>query len=247
MRMNAGISLLAAVSGYLAGSIPFAILVMRTFGKGQKLEETSLPVRGTDEAIRSSAVSATAVRLQLGSRYGCLTSILDMAKAAGVTVAFKLAYPGDPFFLVASGFAVVGHIWPIFHAFRGGRGQSPAIGGLFVVDWPTPLLIYPLAQGLGILTRSRGLVGRFAPMLIASAWLWIRFRDFAFVYYGLGLFLVRVIAMRDEIQQYQRLRRDGHLRSLSDEVAMLGFDKILQGWHQYMRRFLQRLRRSRDE
>ncbi len=48
MRMNAEISILAAVSGYLAGSIPFAILVMRTFGKGKKLEETSLPVRGTN-------------------------------------------------------------------------------------------------------------------------------------------------------------------------------------------------------
>jgi glycerol-3-phosphate acyltransferase PlsY len=239
------IAFIAAAAGYLVGSIPFAVVVMRALGNGRSLQETALQVPGTSDVLRSSAVSATAVRLQLGARYGCLTSILDMAKAAAVTLSFKLAYPDDPFFLIASGFAVVGHVWPIFHAFRGGRGQSPAIGSLFVIDWPTPLVIYPLSQGLGLLTRSRTFVGRFAPMLLASAWLWMRFRDLAFVYYGLGLFVVRVVASRNEIRQYAQIRREGHLSSLSEEIALMGLDKVLRTWTQPARDLLHRIRRCR--
>ena len=243
--MTLWIAILAAGSGYLAGSIPFAILVMRVFGRGQTLKETALHVRGTNDVLRSAAVSATAVRLQLGSRYGCLTSILDMAKAAIVTLAFRIAYRDAPYFLIASGLAVVGHIWPIFHGFRGGRGQSPAIGSLFVVDWPTPLIAYPLAQVFGLATRSRAFVGRFAPMLIASAWLYGRFRDLSVVYYGLGLFVVRTLAMRDEIRQYVRIRQSGGLRSLTDEVALMGYGEMLRSFARRLRRLLGRLSRRR--
>jgi glycerol-3-phosphate acyltransferase PlsY len=214
---------IAAAVGYLAGSIPFALAVVRVFGGGKPLQTAVFPIPGTGEILRSDAVSATAVRLQLGARYGCLTGILDILKAAVVTLAFKLAYPGELYYLIVSGFAVVGHIWPIFNRFHGGRGQSPAIGGLFVVDWPTPLIAYPLAQILGLASRSRAYVGRFAPMVIAAGWLYFRFRDVSFVYYGIGLCAVRVIAMRDEIKQYARFKRAGGLRTLTDELEFLSF------------------------
>lgn len=236
--MQLWISLLAGVSGYLAGAIPFAVLVVRIFGRGQKFQETVLPIQGTNHVLHSDAVSATSVRLQLGARYGCLTSLLDMAKAAAVTLAFRLAFPNDSYFLIASGFAVVGHIWPIFHRFRGGRGQSPVIGGLFVVDWPAPLIAYPLAQVLGLVTRSRAYAGRFAPMLIASGWLYLRFHDLSFVYYGLGLFIVRTLAMRDEIKQYRRIRQSGALQTLSDEAALMGYDALLSRLVERARRVL---------
>jgi glycerol-3-phosphate acyltransferase PlsY len=223
--MIAGPEILAAAAGYLAGSIPFALLVVRLFGRGEPLRKIELTAPGAEGgALRSSAVSATAVRLQLGARYGCLTGILDMAKAAAVTLVFKLAFPGETHFLIASGMAVVGHIWPIFHRFRGGRGQSSAIGGLFVVDWPAPLIAYPLSLILGLAARARGYVDRFAPMVIAAGWLYFRFEDLSFVYYALGICLVRNIAMRYEIKQYVQLRKAGALRTLSDELKFLGLD-----------------------
>ena len=225
--MSAPIALLAAVSGYLLGSVPFALLVVRLFGEGESLRSTELLIPGSEETLRTDAVSATAVRLRLGSRYGCLTSLLDMAKAAAITLAFKLGYPGMPYFLISSGMAVVGHVWPVFHRFRGGRGQSPAIGGLFVLDWTAPLIAYPAAQFLGLVTRSRAYVGRFAPMLIAAAWLFLRFREIPYVFWGLGVFGVRVLAMRAEVRQYARLRRAGHLRTLGDELRFLGLGSEL--------------------
>jgi len=221
------LTLIAAAVGYLVGSISFALVVVRMFGGGKRLGPTALPVPGTDDVLVTEAVSATTVRLQLGARYGCLTSLLDMAKASGVTLAFKLAYPGAPYFLVASGLVVVGHVWPVFNRFRGGRGQSPVIGSLFVIDWPVVLIAYPTAQLLGLVSGFRAYVARFAPMLVAAAWLYVRFADLAYVFYALGLFGVRVVASRHDIREYARIRRAGGLRSLSEELELLKLREIL--------------------
>ncbi|MFC2106583.1 glycerol-3-phosphate acyltransferase [Candidatus Bipolaricaulota bacterium] len=214
-------ALLAALTAYVVGSVPFALVVTRWFGQGEVLRPTELAVPDSDQPLRSSSVSATAVRLQLGARYGCLTSILDMAKAAAVTLTFKLVWPEQPYYLIAAGFATIGHVWPIFHRFLGGRGQSPIIGSLFVIDWPTPLITYPLAQVLGLSLRSRAYVGRFAPTLLAAGWLFFRFRSVPHILLCVGLFAIRVIAMRDEIRQYRTLRANGALSSFSEEVEML--------------------------
>ncbi len=238
--------MLAILAGYAVGSIPFALVVMRLFGGGKPLESMRLRVSGTTDSLRSEAVSATAVRFQLGARYGCMTSVLDMAKATGITLAFKLAYPDETYYLIASGFAVVGHIWPVFHRFRGGRGQSPIIGSLFVVDWPTPLIAYAGAQILASASRFRGYVARFAPMLIAAGWLYYRFRDTAFVYYALGLWGLRIVAMRSEIRQYAQLRRAGRLQSLADELALLRPGNGVMDVVRFLRRARDRFRLRRE-
>jgi glycerol-3-phosphate acyltransferase PlsY len=243
--MTVAPAVLAVVAGYLAGSIPFALVIVRLFGKGQRLERTRLSVPGAEDVLESDAVGATAVRLQLGARYGCLTSILDMAKASAVTLGFKLAYPDAPYFLIAAGFAVVGHIWPIFNRLQGGRGQSPAIGGLFVLDWPAPLVAYPLAQVLGLMTRSRAYVGRFAPMLIAAAWLYLRFQDLAFVWYATGLLAIRIVAMRSEIKQYAQIKKAGGLRSLSDELELLNYGPGISRMLEQLRRFGRLFKKTR--
>ena len=240
--MRLYLALIATAVGYLAGSIPFAVIVVRLFGHGRRLSPTALPVPGTDDVLVTDAVSATTVRLQLGARYGCLTSLLDMAKASAVTLAFKLAYPGAPYFLVASGLAVVGHVWPVFNRFRGGRGQSPVIGGLFVVDWPAALVAYPTAQLLGLASGFRSYVARFAPMLVAAVWLYVRFADLSYVFYALGLFAVRIVASRHDIREYARIRRAGGLRNLSEELELL---KLRETLAQGMARLSRWARRGR--
>jgi glycerol-3-phosphate acyltransferase PlsY len=221
-RLMAWAFALAAVCGYLAGSIPFPRIVARLVGRGAPLRKIELPIPGRDEVFVSDAVSATAVRLQYGAGYGCLTSLLDMLKAAGVTLAFKLLFPGQVLFLVAAGMAVVGHIWPVFSRFRGGRGQSPIIGSLFVVDWVSPFVVFPAAQILGLVTGTRVYTGRFGPELLLAGWLWIRFASLPHVLFAVGLFAVRLVAMRREIQQFHRLRVHGRLVSTSDEMKFLG-------------------------
>lgn len=239
--MSLTIALLAALTAYLVGSVPFALVITRWFGRGEAFQPTELSVPHSDQPLRSGSVSATAVRLQLGARYGCLTSILDMAKAAAVTLAFKLVWPEQPYYLIATGFATIGHVWPIFHHLRGGRGQSPIIGSLFVIDWPTPLIVYPLAQALGLSLRSRAYVGRFAPPLLAGGWLFFRFRSVPHILLCVGLFAIRVIAMRDEIRQYKTLKANGALSTFSEEVEMLHLgDRVDRTTRRVMRAFRRR-------
>jgi len=217
------VAVISALSGYAVGSIPFALLVVRLFGGGRTVRSTELSVPGTGKVLRSDAVSATAVRLQMGAPFGCLTSLLDMSKAAAVTLTFKYLDPEAAYYLIAAGFAVVGHVWPVFHRFRGGRGQSPIIGSLFVIDWPAAFIAYPCAQVLGLVTRSTAWVGRFSPPLIVAGWLYFRFRNLSFVYFALGLFLVRLLAMRREMAQYAAIRKSGGLRTLSEQLELLRF------------------------
>jgi len=224
--MSPVLALAAACAGYLVGSVPFALVVFRVFGRGRTLETSVFKVPGSGEILESNAVSATAVRLQLGSRYGCLTALLDMAKAAAVTLAFRLALPQHPYDLIASGLCVAGHIWPLFHRFRGGRGQSPAIGGLFVIDWTAPLIAYPRSLLFGVAVRSRAYVDRFAPMLLAAGWLYYRTGRLSHVFYAVGIGVIRGLAMRNEIRQYARLRRRGQLRTLAEELEFLGLADV---------------------
>ncbi len=234
-------ALLSAVCGYLAGSIPFALVIMKLFGHGKKLEPTTLQVPGSSDVITSDAVSATAVRLQLGAPQGCLTSILDMAKASAITLLFKYQYPHEFYFLITSGMAVVGHIWPVFNRFRGGRGQSPIIGGFLVVDWPVAFIAYPLAQVIGLITRSRALVSRFGAMFIAAGWLYYRFESISYVAYALGLFVLRIIAMRSEVKQYARFQRQGKLKTLQEQAELL---HLGDGFLHAAKRLRDRIRRS---
>ncbi len=219
--MNGLTAILAAACGYLVGSVSFASIIGRILGRGAPLKRIEMPIPGTDEVLSSDAVSATTVRLEYGARYGCLTSLLDMAKATGITLGFKLYAPDQPLFLIAAGMTVVGHIWPFYMRFHGGRGQSPIIGSLFVIDWPSALIVFPAAQILGVLTRTRPYTGRFGPEALLMVWFWYRFASLPHVLFAVGLLAVRLIAMRREIGEFHRLRRHGYLRSLTDEFAFL--------------------------
>jgi len=236
--MHWALGILAATAGYAVGSIPFAWIIARIVDRNKPLQPIRLQIPGSERELTSDAVSATAVRLQFGARYGCLTSLLDMAKAAGITLLFQRLYPGQSLHLIAAGCTVVGHIWPLFHRFRGGRGQSPIIGSLFVIDWPAALVVYPAAQLLGLVTGLRSYVGRLAPMLLLAGWFGYRFGDLDHILFAMALFVVRVVAMQDEIRQYATLRREGALSSLRDELNLLQAGESLG-------RFFRRFRRNR--
>ncbi len=84
---------LVALLGYLIGSISFARIVVRLFSSDRSIQKIQLNVPGTQTAYQSDAVSASAVNTQLGPRYGCLTSLLDMAKVGLPTLILKLYFP----------------------------------------------------------------------------------------------------------------------------------------------------------
>jgi glycerol-3-phosphate acyltransferase PlsY len=106
----------AIIAGYLLGSIPFALLVSRHLS-GVDLRRSGSGNVGAANVVRASGIMA-----------GVVVALLDAAKGgAGVIVAVRLS--SDSVAPAAAGFAaIVGHIYPIWLGFRGGKGVATACG-----------------------------------------------------------------------------------------------------------------------
>jgi glycerol-3-phosphate acyltransferase PlsY len=208
--MNPSIALLAAAGGYLIGSVSFARLVVRAFAPGRELLGIEVEVPDRDVTYRSGAVSATTVNLQLGPRYGCLTSLLDILKVAVPALALKLWWPGTVYYLVFAAAGTIGHNWPLYYRFRGGRGMSTILGGMLVVDWMGILFTTSISFAVGALLRSFYLANRLG-ILLMIPWLWFRHRDWRLVAYAVVVNVVNWIAVLPEAREMLRLRREGAL------------------------------------
>ncbi len=118
--------LLAALCGYLLGSIPFGLLLTRAAGLGD--------IR----AVGSGNIGATNV-LRTGNKgLAAATLILDGVKGA-VAALIALALADMDTAMIAGLFAVVGHNFPVWLKFKGGKGVATTLGTLLAVSWPTGL------------------------------------------------------------------------------------------------------------
>ena len=116
----------AAVVGYLLGSIPFGLVLTRWAGHGDIRQ------------VGSGNIGATNV-LRAGSKgLAALTLLLDFAKGAAAVAIGRLCGPEAA--LAAALCAVVGHIFPVWLGFRGGKGVATAFGVLAVIAWPAALV-----------------------------------------------------------------------------------------------------------
>ena len=116
------------LAAYLLGSISFAVLVVR---------------RKTGQDIRaegSGNAGATNVLRAHGKKLAILVALLDVAKGAAAVSLMRLV-TADPRWAAAAGFAaVLGHVFPVFYSFRGGKGVATAVGA-FAVLTPLALLV----------------------------------------------------------------------------------------------------------
>jgi len=134
--------------GYLAGSIPFAFLLARRRGVDLRLAGSGNV--GAANVLRTSGVVNAVVAL-----------ILDAAKGSvAVLLAQRLSVePATP---VAGGLAaIIGHIYPVWLGFRGGKGVATA-GGVFVVLTPTAVAVAGAVFALAIWVTRYVSVGSMA-------------------------------------------------------------------------------------
>ena len=210
------IALAAVTVGYLLGSISFARIVAGRVDPTADVTfiETSL---GEGITFTSDSVSATAVRMKVGRRYGILTAVLDMLKVAIPTLAFKVAFPDDGYYLLVAGAGLLGHDWPIYHRFLGGRGETAIYGALLVIDPLGVVVTLILGMALGFLLGNI-LVLRWAGMILLVPWFWITTGNPALVGYMVFADLVYLFAMRPELSQYFAMRT-GHVDPSNEEIA----------------------------
>ncbi len=151
--------LLAAAAGYLLGSIPFGLVLTRFAGLGD--------IR----PLGSGNIGATNV-LRTGSKaLAAATLLLDGGK--GAVAALALA-PWDAGLGLIAGFAaVIGHNFPVWLRFRGGKGVATTLGVLLAVAWPVGLLACLTWLAVAALFRYSSLAALVAIMAAPFTMQWL--------------------------------------------------------------------------
>lgn len=117
-------AVLAVVSAYLLGSIPFGYLIVK-LKLGQDVRETG-----------SRSIGATNVLRTAGRAGGILTFLLDVAKGFVAVIIAKMLVPGHHWIIAfASLAAIFGHVFPLFLNFKGGKGVATGVG-VFLAIFP---------------------------------------------------------------------------------------------------------------
>jgi acyl phosphate:glycerol-3-phosphate acyltransferase len=115
-------AVIAAVIGYLLGTIPFGLVLTRIAGLGDLRH------------IGSGNIGATNVLRTGNKSLAALTLALDLGK--GVAAVLLGAIWGPAAALVAAGAVIIGHMFPVWLGFHGGKGVATALGVLIALAWP---------------------------------------------------------------------------------------------------------------
>ena len=151
--------LAGALLAYLVGSIPVGLVLTRIAGLGDIRD------------IGSGNIGATNVLRTGNKTLAALTLLLDVAK--GVVPVLAGARFGPDMAVIAAGAAVIGHIFPVWLRFRGGKGVATGVGAVFVLSWPVGLVCLATWLALVAATRyvSLGSTAAAIAAPIAAYWL----------------------------------------------------------------------------
>jgi acyl phosphate:glycerol-3-phosphate acyltransferase len=211
--------ILAAV-GYLIGAVSFARIVGAIVLPGTSLERTDMVLPGDNRSIEYTGVSATSVGARLGSRWGMVVGVLDMLKGYVPVLATQLIWPGSSDHLVVAAAIIVGHNWPVFYGFKGGRGQSAVIGSLLAIDWLAPLVCIPLGAAIGLLVFRDMFIAYYLGQPLLIVW-FAAFGRWPEAVYCLVWVVAMVIASWPEMSEYFRRRRTGEINRMASWRELL--------------------------
>jgi glycerol-3-phosphate acyltransferase PlsY len=117
-------TLLLALAGYVLGSISFAVLLVRK-RTGKDIRQEGSGNAGATNVLRSH-----------GKGLAIAVALADVAKGAAAVLLARL-FTAEPRVAAAAGLAaIVGHVFPLFYGFRGGKGVATAVGAFLAL---TPL------------------------------------------------------------------------------------------------------------
>ena len=152
--------LLAALFGYLLGSIPFGVILTRMSGAPD--------IR----SIGSGNIGATNVLRTGRKSLAAATLAGDMLKGTAAVLIAAAVWGRDASLAAALG-AVLGHVFPVWLGFKGGKGVATYIGVLLGIAWPAVLVFAAVWGAIAAATRYSSLAALIASALI-PVFLWWR-------------------------------------------------------------------------
>ncbi len=177
--------------GYLLGSIPFGVILTRLFGAGDLRQ------------IGSGNIGATNV-LRTGRKgLAAATLLLDGAKGAVAVLLARHFAPeiGDDGAMIAGAAAMIGHCYPLWLKFRGGKGVATLLGLALALAWPIGLLFAAMWLGTVLMARISSLGGMLGAVAAPVAALALGYPT-----YAVGLAGLAVIVLWRHRENIARLR-----------------------------------------
>ena len=149
--------ILVAVLAYLLGSVPFGLIITRALGLGDLRK------------IGSGNIGATNV-LRTGNKPAALATLLLDAGKGGIAVLIARAMVGNDAAQLAALAAFLGHLFPVWLGFKGGKGVATFLGTLLALFWPVGLA----ACASWLVAAVAGRISSLAALVAAaSSTLWL--------------------------------------------------------------------------
>jgi glycerol-3-phosphate acyltransferase PlsY len=150
-------AVLLVVVGYLLGSLSFALLLVRW--------RTGADIR----TVGSGNAGATNVLRAQGKGLAASVALLDIAKGAAAVLLVRLV-TADPRYAAAAGLAaILGHVFPLYSGFRGGKGVATAVGAFLVLAPLATAVCLAVFVGVVAATRYVSLASMVAIVLLPPA------------------------------------------------------------------------------
>jgi glycerol-3-phosphate acyltransferase PlsY len=173
---SSAVAVVSLVIGYLFGSIPFGMILTRMAGT-QDLRSIGSGSIGTTNVLRTGRKDLAAATL-----------IGDMLKGTVAVLIAGLAWGPGAAMLAALG-AFIGHLFPVWLKFRGGKGVATYIGVLLGLFWPAALIFCAIWLVVAVATRYSSLSALIASFAAPLVLWWLGQPQLAVLFAGLTLLL----------------------------------------------------------
>lgn len=181
---------------YIIGSIPFSFTIAKLF-KGIDIRKL-----GTKNVGAMNIISVA------GMFPGIIALLFDISKGALVVHLTNKITEDIGVSLTSGLFTVIGHNWPIFLKFKGGKGVATTIGILLLISPFSLLILYLIAIPIIILIINDSYMSASIGFLILPLILWFLEKNIWFVIFGILIALIIVIRHLNEIRTYFEGRRE---------------------------------------
>jgi glycerol-3-phosphate acyltransferase PlsY len=221
--MNIIIIILSSIIGYLIGSISFSRIFLRIKAPNKSLDDLQLKLDNSQDEIKvMMGAGANKASIILGTKWGITIGILDMIKIIVPLIIFRyFLFPTEPYFLYVAAFGLIGHDWPIYYKFKGGRGHSVMLGSLIVIDWLAVVLNLLLGNLIGFAIFGSLVFAAYLWLWMMIPWFLLRYFDINYLLFAIIINIILILGQIPEIKLYVRLRKEGKEQEYREKIAKM--------------------------
>jgi len=219
--MNLILIILSSLIGYLIGSISFSRIILKIKAPNKSMDNLQLKLdNSNDEVTVMMGAGANKASIILGARWGIVIGILDMIKVIIPLIIFRyFLFPTEPYFLYVAAFGLIGHNWPIYYRFKGGRGHSVMLGSLIVIDWLAVVVTIILGNLLGFALLGSLVFASYLWLWMMIPWFLLGYFDINFVLYAILINVIAILSQVPEIKLYIQLRKEGKDKEYKEKIT----------------------------